>query len=217
VLASNAWHPGVIGIAAAKLVERFHRPSVLIAMDGETGRGSVRSIPGVDVCAVLEECAEHLVQFGGHPMAAGLTIERAQVAPFRERFAEAVAKRLDETNSQPLLRIDDEIAPETVDLELAEELERLAPFGYGNARPTFLLRGAKPVGSTRVVGRGHLKMTLRGRDGSGIDCIGFDLAERARGGLPGGRLDVVAHVAVNEWSGRRIPQLQLLDFREALA
>ncbi len=213
VLASNRWHPGVIGIASAKLVERFHRPSALIAMDGETGRGSVRSIPGVDVCAVLDGCQDLLVQYGGHEMAAGLTIGRENIPAFRERFAAGVAGQIDVRKALPELRIDGRITADEVDLGLAEELDRLGPFGYGNRRPVFLLEGVKVAGRPRTVGRGHLKLTLE-RAGEGpLDCIGFDLGERLDETRQAGTIDIVGHVSVNEWNRRRIPQIQILDVR----
>ena len=215
VLASNSWHPGVIGIATAKLVERFHRPSALIAMDGDEGRGSVRSIRGVDVCEVLQGCEDLLVQYGGHSMAAGLTIRRENLADFRTRFARAVGEQLDDQNSVPQLKIDAELRVDEIDIDLAQQLDRLAPFGYGNPRPTFLLRDVLPIGRPRAVGRGHLKMSVRREEG-GLDCIGFDLASRLENcGFPDGPIDIVGHVSVNEWNGRRSVQLQLGDFRGA--
>ncbi len=217
VLASDRWHPGVIGIATAKLVERFHRPSVLIAMDGAHGRGSVRSIPGVDVCAVLDGCADQLVQYGGPEMAAGLTIERSRVAEFRDRFASGVAPLLTQENSHAKVRIDCEIAPEEIDAGLLESLQMLAPFGFGNPRPTFLLRGAETSGPARIVGRGHLKLQLRRRGLPPLDCIGFDLGARLNGGACPARLDLVGHLASNDWNGRRVPQIQIVDFRPAEA
>ncbi len=217
VLASNSWHPGVIGIAASKLVEKYHRPSVLVAMDDDTGRGSVRSIPGVDVCEVLDGCEDLLVQYGGHAMAAGLTIERGHLAEFRERFDAHVAERLDEENSRPAVRIDGTIQPEEVELDLAGNLDRLAPFGYGNPRPTFVVRGAEISGNPRVVGRGHLKMAIRRQGGRALDCIGFDLGELADSAMGRGPLDIVGQVSVNEWNGRRQEQLQVVDLREGKA
>jgi single-stranded-DNA-specific exonuclease len=213
VLASNHWHPGVIGIATSKLVEMFHRPVALIAMDGDRGRGSVRSIPGVDICAVLDRCQDLLVQYGGHEMAAGLTIERDRIQAFRERFSSAAHGRLTHENSQPIVRIDCEISPEEIDVPLLEDLDALAPFGLGNARPTFILRKVEVAGSTRVVGRGHLKMQLRRRGMPPLDCIGFDLGARANGETHCSRLDLVGHVAANDWNGRRIAQVQIVDFR----
>lgn len=217
VLASNQWHPGVIGIASARLVERYYRPSALIAMDGDVGRGSVRSIRGVDVCEVLGECQDLLVQYGGHAMAAGLTIERARVPEFRERFAASVGQRLTEEIASPRLRLDGEASPSEIDLALAEDLERLAPFGYGNGRPNFVLRGVTSAARPKVVGRGHLKLSVRrGGDGD-LDCIGFELGPRCEKGFPCGPVDLVGNVAVNEWNGRRMAQFQVVDFREALS
>lgn len=215
VLASNTWHPGVIGIASARLVERYYRPSALIAMNGDVGRGSVRSIRGIDVCEVLEECDDLLVQYGGHAMAAGLTIERARVAEFRKRFAAAVAERLTEENSHPRLRIDSDATPDEIGLPLAEDLERLSPFGYGNARPVFVMHGVTAAARPKVVGRGHLKLTLRRASDGDLDCIGFELGERGEKEFPS-RADLAGSVAVNEWNGRRSAQFQILDFREAL-
>jgi single-stranded-DNA-specific exonuclease len=214
VLASDGWHPGVIGIAASKVVERFHRPTVLIAMDGGVGRGSVRSIPGIDVCEVLDGCEDLLVQYGGHSMAAGLAIARERIPEFRARFGAKVAARLTAENSQPCVRIDGTIVPEEVELGLAGELEQLGPFGYGNPRPTFVVRAAELAGSPRVVGRGHLKLAIR-RDGApALDCIGFDLGEKLDGdGLGQGPLDIVGQVSVNEWNGQRKEQLQIVDVR----
>jgi single-stranded-DNA-specific exonuclease len=213
VLASNVWHPGVIGIASAKLVERFHRPSALIAMDGDVGRGSVRSIRGIDVCAVLEECEDLLVQFGGHAMAAGLTIQRDHIAEFRRRFAAGITERITDEIKRPRLRIDGELRPEDANLELAADLDRLAPFGFGNPRPVMVLSRVLPRGR-KVVGRGHLKLSLGRTHGPALDIIGFDLGERSDRDFPTGPVDLAGNLTVNEWNGRRTAQLQLLDYRE---
>jgi single-stranded-DNA-specific exonuclease len=215
VLACNTWHPGVIGIASAKIVERFHRPSALIAMDGGVGRGSIRSIRGIDACEVLDECRDLLVQYGGHAMAAGFTIERDNVAGFRTRFTSAVSSRLTEDNASPRLRIDSELTPDEVDLPLAEDLERLGPFGFGNSRPVLLLSGVSVAGR-KIVGRGHLKMGIRRPSRPTLDVIGFDFGDRAERDFPDGAVDIVGHLAINEWNGRRTAQLQLADYREAI-
>jgi single-stranded-DNA-specific exonuclease len=215
VLASDKWHPGVIGIATSKLVERFHRPSVLIAMRGDEGRGSVRSIPGVDVCTVLERCNDLLVQYGGHEMAAGLTINRARIPEFRQRFSRSVEDFLTEENRCPKVSIDCEIDPEEIEPPLLQQLDALGPFGFGNSRPTFLLRGASPFNRVRVVGRGHLKVHLRRTQKPPLECIGFDLGSRASADGWGSRVDVIGHLACNEWDGERIPQMHIVDFRAA--
>jgi len=215
VLASNVWHPGVIGIASSKLVERFHRPCALIAMQGDRGRGSVRSIPGIDVCAVLEGCDDLLVQHGGHEMAAGLTIERHHVREFRERFANSIETLLTDEIRRPKVSIDCEISADEIEETLLEQLDALGPFGFGNSRPTFLLRGASPSSRARVVGRGHLKVQLRREGKPPLDCIGFDLGARADTGQWGESIDVIGHLAANDWNGRRMAQMQIVDFRAA--
>ena len=217
VLASNTWHPGVIGIASARLVERFYRPSALIAMDGDVGRGSVRSIRGVDVCQVLAGCEDLLVQYGGHAMAAGLTIRRTDLPEFRRRFAEGVAQRLDEENAHPRLKIDGALDPQEVELPLAEDLARLGPFGFGNARPVVQLSRAVPSAPPKVVGRGHLKLTVRRGGDTNLDCIGFELGPRVETEFPRGPVDLVGSVAVNRWNGRTTVQFQVADFRGAAA
>lgn len=215
VLACNGWHPGVIGIASAKIVEKLHRPAALIAMDGDVGRGSIRSIRGVDVCEVLDGCQDLLVQYGGHAMAAGFTIERGNVEAFRARFAEGVEKQLTPENSRPRVRIDSELLPADVDLPLAEDLERLGPFGFGNPRPVVLLSGVTTAGR-KVVGRGHLKLGVRRAEQGTLDVIGFDFGPRAEQDFPTGAVDLVGQVSINEWNGRRSAQLQLSDYREAI-
>jgi len=215
VLACNGWHPGVIGIASAKIVEKLHRPAALIAMDGGIGRGSIRSIRGVDVCEVLDGCQDLLVQYGGHAMAAGFTIDRENVEAFRVRFADGVSKQLTPENSRPRVKIDSELVPGEVDLGLAEDLERLGPFGFGNPRPVVLLSGVTTTGR-KVVGRGHLKLGVRRPEQGTLDVIGFDFGPRAEKDFPEGSVDLVGQVSINEWNGRRTAQLQLSDYREAI-
>jgi single-stranded-DNA-specific exonuclease len=137
------------------------------------------------------------------------------VPEFRRRFSEGVAKRIDETNSVPRLRIDGCIEASEIGLDLAEELDRLGPFGYGNPRPVFVLHDAPIAGRPRIVGRGHLKTSLERPGDSPLDCIGFDLGERIDEIRDPAGVEIAGHVSVNEWNGRRIPQFQLLDFREA--
>lgn len=144
VYASDSWHAGVIGIVAARLAERFHRPTVLIAIDNDSalGRGSVRSVPGWNVYAALRHCAELLVNFGGHPMAAGLTIDAEQIPRFRERFDEAIRLQRD----PDIVRThwaDLELPLDAIDDAAWEDVEKLEPFGIGNPEPVFFARGVR--------------------------------------------------------------------------
>ncbi len=215
VLAGEGWHPGVIGIVASRVVERIHRPVVLLALDGESGRGSARSVPGFHLHRALTHCSGHLRRFGGHAQAAGMDLDRAEIDAFRRRFnQEARTVLLQEPELlQPRIRVDLEVAPDALTLELAEMSRYLGPHGVGNPRPVLVARGLRPAGPARVVGNGHLKMDL-GRNGATVAAIGFGMAERLPpDALPPGPLDAAFQLTVNEFRGRRTPQMQLLDLR----
>jgi single-stranded-DNA-specific exonuclease len=212
VLAAEGWHPGVIGIVASRVVERIHRPTVLVALDGEGGRGSARSIPGFHLHRALTRCAGHLRRFGGHSAAAGMDLDRSALEAFRDSFNRVAGEELVEDQLRPRIRVDLEVDPSALTLELAEMARYLGPHGIGNPRPVFLARGLE-VTSGREVGRGHLKARVRG-GGATAEAIGFGLAERfPPGGLEGRRVDAVFHLTVNEYRGIRTPQMKLLDLR----
>ncbi|HHW13524.1 MAG TPA: single-stranded-DNA-specific exonuclease RecJ, partial [Firmicutes bacterium] len=183
VAAGEGWHPGVIGIVAQRVVERFHRPAVVISLDGGVGRGSARSIPGFHLYDALRECADLFVKFGGHAMAAGLTLPAGNVPAFRERLAAVAAARLAPEDLQPTLRLDACVAAEDLRPELVEELQALAPFGAGNPSPVLVLQGAEIV-EERLVGEGgrHWKLSVRPAGAkAAVDCIGWRLADCREG------------------------------------
>ncbi|MGH7897916.1 MAG: single-stranded-DNA-specific exonuclease RecJ, partial [Candidatus Binatia bacterium] len=164
VLASEGWHAGVVGIVASRLVERHYRPVVLLAIEGERARGSARGIPSVDLFGVLRTVDETLERYGGHRLAAGLTMRCDRLAEFTERFEQAIASRTTDEAFVAEIRIDgaldlDALAPETL-----EDIDRLEPYGQGNQRPLFLAAGVEVV-SGRVIGAKHLKLALRGSGG----------------------------------------------------
>ena len=216
VLAAEGWHPGVIGIVASRIVERVHRPTVLVALDGDTGRGSARSIPGFDLYAAVEECAPWLRRFGGHRQAAGMDLERSDLGAFRKAFVAAANARLEASDLlTPRLRVDLELPLDAADLPTVETLRHLGPHGIGNPRPVFMARDVEVVGPPRVVGRGHLKLRL-GRDGATLDAIGFGMAERLEGAAGAGdRVDAAFQLRVNEYRGDRKVQARLKDLRPA--
>ncbi len=159
VVAGEGWPAGVVGIVAAKLVERFHRPSLVIAWDGAVGRGSARTPPGIDLHRALTVCRSHLVRFGGHAMAAGITIDREAIEPFRRAFDDAVEQQGSEALGQRSLLVDAEVQLEQLTERQVEELHRLAPFGNGNPEPLLGARGLA-VAETRVVGQHHLQLSF---------------------------------------------------------
>jgi len=212
VLAGKGWHPGVIGIVASRVVERIHRPVVMIALDGERGRGSARSIPGFHLYEALQACSVHMLRFGGHKQAAGMDVTRDSVAALREAFNTEAGSRLNPADLRPRLRTDIVLELEDVDLQLVHWMSYLGPHGIGNPGPIFVVSAAA-LQRAKVVGKNHLKATLR--QGAGrIDAIGFGLAERhppeAVMAVPH---DVVCRIERNEWRGTARVQARLIALR----
>lgn len=210
VLASPQFHPGVVGIVASRLVERYQRPTLLIAAEeGGIGRGSGRSVGTIDLHGALAACAPLLERFGGHRMAAGLSIRLERVAELAARFDAEVGARATPEDFIPQVRVDAELSLRAVDLACLDDLARLEPFGTGNPEPVFLARDVR-VRDRRIVGEHHLKLILE-QDGRTIPAIGFGMAD-----LPvatGERLDVLFGVMSNEWNGNILAELRLRDIR----
>jgi single-stranded-DNA-specific exonuclease len=176
LLADNGWHEGVLGIVAAKLTAHYHRPVVLVSINDGIGKGSGRSIPGIDLYKALDNCRDLLDKFGGHRMAAGLTVRSDNIRKLREAFERAVHQLNPAGQSRPTLAIDSEIRFDQISPQLVTELEHLEPFGEGNPAPIFLANNVE-VASAAIVGKHHRKMTLRqsGLNRSPIDAIQFNL------------------------------------------
>jgi single-stranded-DNA-specific exonuclease len=213
VLASADWHPGVIGIVASRLVERFYRPTVLIAIDAATeiGRGSGRSIHGLDLHRAFAACRELLEGFGGHRMAAGLSIRGTQVAAFSAAFEQEVRGATKADDFVQRTFVDAELPIADVDARLMEELGKLEPHGPGNPEPVFLARDAVVV-SRRVVGENHLKLYLR-QGTTGRTAIGFGMA--ATDIEAGTHIDILFSPEINDWNGNTSIELRIRDLRPA--
>lgn len=208
VLASESWHAGVIGIVASRLVELFHRPTILVALQDGVGKGSGRSIPGFHLYDALQACSDQLLGFGGHKYAAGLSLNSEAIAGFAEKFDRHAAGLLTEEDLLPELRIDAELMPEEVSLETVELISVLEPFGMGNPRPLFVMRGVQALES-RILKDRHLKTKYR-CGGFCFDAIGFHMADRA---LDSAVMDIVFSLEVNYWNGRKSVQLRLKDLK----
>jgi single-stranded-DNA-specific exonuclease len=206
VLARDGWHAGVVGIVASRVVERFHRPAVLVALGEEEGKGSGRSIEAFHLHDALRACESHLVRFGGHRHAAGVTVARGKVAAFREAFEAHAAAHVRDEDLVPRCRIDGWVEERDVSERAAEDLARLGPFGAGHPEPVFALRGAAARARTVGAGGAHLKLAL-GR----LDAIGFGMGDRL--GLCGGPVEAAFTVGFDEWDGARRLQLRLRDVR----
>jgi single-stranded-DNA-specific exonuclease len=206
VLAGDGWHPGVVGIVASRVVERYGRPAFLIAFDGDIGKGSGRSISRFDLHSALLACGDLLERYGGHQMAAGLTIRRDRLEEFRERFAEIAREALGPDDLGPEQRVDLELGLHETNRELERMCRHLEPCGAGNASPVFGVRGVRFIGRSRV-GNGHLKGTLD--DGSTrLAAIGFQWADRVPW-LGEGLVDAAFKLESNEWNGHSTLQARL--------
>jgi single-stranded-DNA-specific exonuclease len=211
VLAGEDWHAGVIGIVASRLVEQHRRPVVLIALSGDTGKGSGRSIDAFDLLAGLTACGGHLARFGGHRAAAGLEIERARLEEFAAAFSAHTELVLSPTDTAPLERIDAVVGCDQLDMSLAEELLSLAPFGRGNPGVSLLVQDAR-FRDLRPMGEGkHLRFTV---ESAGARARGVAFGTGAR--LPvaeGEPAEATFTLEINEWNGVSEPRLLLRQVR----
>ncbi|OKY54421.1 single-stranded-DNA-specific exonuclease RecJ [Megasphaera cerevisiae] len=212
------WHAGVIGIAASRLVERYYRPSLVISVHDGIGKGSCRSISGFNMYAALQYAGDLLIQYGGHPMAAGFSVRETDIEDFRQRLNEYAAAHMTEEAYIPSVSIDMELKPKQVTLELIAELSRLEPYGMGNSRPVFSLYGST-VAEIRTMGRDkqHLRITVAGRDRAYLSGVGWSMAERCDKIRSGDRVDLAFQLEKNEFNGRSSPQLVLQDIHEPAA
>jgi single-stranded-DNA-specific exonuclease len=213
VVAGDGWHRGVIGIVASKLVDIYHRPAIVIAVEGDTAYGSCRSIPEFDMLHALESCGRHLARFGGHQMAAGLTLTTSEITPFRDAMATVGDDRLGPDDLRPRLRLDAPLGFRCIRPEFYEALNGLAPFGLGNPRPVFFTRGAQVSQGPRRMKERHLSMGLR-HDGvvlRGVFWRGADHEALIAGAREG--LDVAFSVEQNTFNGMTSLQLTLADVK----
>lgn len=201
-----AYPVGVVGIIAGRLARRYRKPTVVVSFENGIGKGSVRSLPNLDVIPILEACAAHLTAFGGHTAAAGVTVTLEQWPVFQTAFATATASTL-KNYVYPAQRIDATVDASTLTLELGRDLKRLAPFGEGNPEPVLAVR-PMTVHSRRLVGKNHLKMCIGDRMTT-VDAIGFGLWDHP---AAQGTLNMVVGVPeLNTWNGETRIQLRLLD------
>ncbi|MEK4028693.1 single-stranded-DNA-specific exonuclease RecJ [Pseudobacillus sp. FSL P4-0506] len=215
VVGKENWNAGVIGIVASRLVDTFYRPAIVLSFDPETNKakGSARSIPGFDLFKNLSECRELLPHFGGHPMAAGMTLELSDVDELRERLCSLASEQLSAEDLVPVTELDAVVPLAQVNLSVIEELNMLAPYGMGNPKPQVLIEKVE-FSTIRKIGsdKTHLKLQLEDPAGS-LDSIGFGLGQYADHIAPFSKVSAIGELAVNEWNNIRKPQLFLKDLR----
>ncbi|HEY0969887.1 MAG TPA: single-stranded-DNA-specific exonuclease RecJ [Gemmatimonadales bacterium] len=210
VLASERWHPGVIGIVASRVVEETARPAVLVALEKGEGKGSGRSIGPFDLHAGLGECRDLLLRFGGHRAAAGVTVAASQLPAFAERFNSVARARLTADDLVPELKVDLELPIDAVTPELETMLRHFEPFGMGNAAPLLVSRGVRLDGRPRVVGQGALKLRLASAAG-GIEAIGWGLGWLAGELDPSLPVDIAYKLERDEYRGESRLVARLVD------
>jgi single-stranded-DNA-specific exonuclease len=221
VTAAAGWHPGVVGLVAARLKERFGRPAFAIALEpGDTGTGSGRSIAGVDLGrAVRHAVAEGLlVKGGGHAMAAGITLKRGALAAFRAYIEEALAPAVEAARREHALSIDGAVSAAAANLDLVATIDRAGPFGAGNPEPIIALPG-HTVAYADPVGQAHVRVRLRAGDGAGINAIAFRAAGQKLGDAllksRGQSMHVAGCLAVDRWQGEPRVQMRIIDVAPA--
>lgn len=212
VLGGEGWHPGVLGIVASRIVERFHRPTVVIGFDGAMGKGSARSIRGFHMVEAFRRCAGHLEKFGGHEYAGGLSIKPKNLGGFAEGFESVAQDCLAVDDLSPLLEADAQLDLTDIDLPLLRQLDILQPFGVGNPEPLFVTRHLEVCERKPFATGARFRYRQNGRFINGVffgDSSGLP-------GEPGSHVDVAHRLSENEWNGNKSVELRIVDARPAI-
>lgn len=211
VLSSPEWHPGVIGIVASRLVERFYRPVFLFSEQDSVAKGSARGIPRFHLYRAIDECADLLLGYGGHRQAAGLRLDMKHMSAFRERMNEIAEKKLTAEDMVPVLEIDAAVKLSDISFNLIHELGVLEPYGEANRQPLLGAKDIKVV-NHKIVGNNHLKMKVS-QENASADTIGFSMGDQLELLEAASSLDIAFVPSINEWNGGKYLQLQLKAIR----
>ncbi|MBU8879521.1 single-stranded-DNA-specific exonuclease RecJ [Bacillus sp. FJAT-29790] len=213
IIGQEGWNAGVVGIVASKLVETFYRPAIVLSFDREKGlaKGSARSINGFDLFKNLSACKDILPHFGGHPMAAGMTLKLDDVDELRERLNNLAEEQLTEEDFMPISTLDGEFDLKDIHLSSIEEMEMLAPYGMDNPKPKLLIKDANITGLRKIGSeQNHLKISIE-NEGNSLDGVGFGLGHLFEHISPYSKISVIGEVSINEWNNIRKPQIFLHD------
>jgi len=204
------WHKGVVGIVASRVIEQYYRPTVVLTQSGEYAAGSARSVPGFNLYEAIHACREHLLGYGGHFAAAGMTMELNQVDAFREKFEEVVSSTIPPELLIPEIIIDAEITLKDIKQSFYDIICQMEPFGPENLRPVFVVKKVTDSGWSKIVKEQHIRFSIK-QDNMTITGIGFGMADKFR--LLEQPVDIVFTIDMNEWNGERSLQLMVIDFR----
>jgi len=206
------WHKGVVGIVASRLIEYFYRPTVVLTQSGEYAAGSARSVPGFNLYEAIHACKEHLIGYGGHFAAAGMTIKLDKIEAFRNKFEEVVSTTILPELLQPEIVIDAEIKFKDITWSFYNIISQMEPFGPENLRPHFLVKNVFDSGYSRILKEQHLRFVLR-QDNLSFTGIGFGMAEKLPLLQMKKPVDIVFKIDENEWNGQKSLQLRMIDLR----
>lgn len=211
ILAKKDWHPGVIGIVASRIMERYNRPTILISLKDGVGKGSARSTLNFDIYHALHSVRHLLCSFGGHKFAAGLTVREENIDLLRQQMQIISDKMIDEKDLTPTLEIESEISLRQLDARFLKWLKMLAPYGPQNMRPIFVTRNIEVLGDVAVLGNNHLKLKVK-NDGIVIDAIAYNFG-KLKGDLKpyGQRMDAAYVIEENTWNGQTTVQMRIRD------
>lgn len=208
------WHKGVVGIVASRVIEHFYRPTVVLTQSGEFAAGSARSVPGFNLYEAIHACREHLLGYGGHFAAAGLTLELNQVNAFREKFEEIVSSSILPELLIPEITIDAEISLKDIKQSFYDIIGQMEPFGPENLRPVFITKKVIDSGWSKIVKEQHIRFSLK-QGNVTITGIGFNMAEKFKLLEQKNTVDIVFTIDENEWNGSTSLQLRMIDFRKS--
>lgn len=206
------WHKGVVGIVASRLIEHFYRPTVVLTQSGEYAAGSARSVPGFNLYEAIHACKEHLLGYGGHFAAAGMTIELDKIEAFTNKFEEVVSTTISPELLMPEITIDCEINFKDITWPFYNIISQMEPFGPENLRPHFLVKNVLDTGFSKILKEQHLRFVLR-QENVTLTGIGFGMADKLPLLQMKKPVDVVFKIDENEWNGQKSLQLRMMDLR----
>ena len=212
IIAHENWHHGIVGIVSSKITEKFYKPSILFAVDGEEAKGSGRSVSGYNLFEALENCSDLLEKFGGHELAAGLSIKTDKIEEFREAINKNAALKIDEKALAPTISVDAVIKPTYITFDTVDEINRLQPFGVDNPSPVFAVKGIKIHKISTMSENKHLRMTLL-KEGKFLDAVGFGMGEYYNHLKEGDFINVAFGLDINDYKGYKNVQLILKDIK----
>jgi single-stranded-DNA-specific exonuclease len=214
VLFKKDWNKGVIGIVASRCIEKYHRPTIILTESQGHAAGSARSVPGFDVYEAIEECSDHLIQFGGHTFAAGLTLEINEIDNFRRKFEEVVSRKILPEQLTPMITVDMKLPLAEISAKFHRVMEQMSPFGPKNMTPVFVSENVFLHGKPFKMKEKHLKINVFQEGSSAYTCVGFGMVEDFYEDLKEGKpFSICYTIEINEWQGNKSFQLMLKDIK----